>query len=897
MRSLSLAILASLVLAVAPLENDGTNQTSIAPSDEVPDWPTNPMLNPSNLIFLRPSPSSVIPSDPNTGPSNLPVIPSDPSSGPPDLEVIPSDPDTGPSNLPNVPSPAASHPLDNPPSTHSLWIPTPPRPANSHSYIPHPPVYTPDASDLHSAPTNAPSGPIAGPVLTHPIKNWNSSFAPQCTGCVLEAYEPVTTFYSPNDTLNPWTSLVVTETVLTRFVTYFYNGTIDTVTSELTTVNQTKTVVQMTGTITHSTPSFFIHPTPGVWLEVDAGPTYVVYNNLIGGLDEPKDQSGMQGTMQGTIPTCAPSLTSVQSWRPTKLEDWNYFIATYTDMAPSPTSYGPVALPSKLIDFLKSDSDIEKQFRSSNIATCTLRPTPSLSMSPEPPTAPGQPTVQPPLPAIPGLPSMTTRTFLSTTLASTSMHVTRQGCLRCDKTNPYVPPKPTPKPDGEITDDNNNNNNSPPRLTPQPNLRPNDPPTDDSNNSPNDTPNNNPGDGRNGNSNNGPYDNSNDNPNNQPKPSAPSQPVNLPNLQPWPQQTQKPSITIGNQVLPVNMPRPTQNNDESQENKPLVPIMVIGTEAFKPGETKTINGVPVVAPSVSNNPHIIVDGQTIAYNAQPKPTGPPVLVVGDNTMTANPLGQFIMGTATLKPGGPAMVLDGSTLSLAPTGPIAIVNGVTQTLGNAPAPTAAPALTLGDGNTVPVTTINGQPAYIISPDQTLLPGTALTVSGITYSLPASGSGTIVVINGQTSTLAAPDAYMTAPPILTINGNTYPATVRDGTTIYILAPGTTLQPGQAVTVSGTTYSLDTAGTALVVDGETSRISLSRVPAGMSSSGASAAATTTTISRGLGDLIASGIGEGRSSSSRAAGVLARGSSRGVDSWLQGVVLGIAGWVLWLL
>ncbi|KAF2850949.1 hypothetical protein T440DRAFT_507652 [Plenodomus tracheiphilus IPT5] len=921
----NLAILASVLLAVAAVVEPGyeayeiKNITSLASSDEAKNItslaPSEEVIIPSDEAIITsnkavwPSDEAVVPSDEATGPPGGPVVPSDEAKGPPDGPVVPSDenphgPSDAPEDPPSPPRVPISPPEQDSPSTHSPWIPSPPKPAKPakpQPHIPHPPGFTNDASpNLPPRPPKAPSGPAARPKVAQPARYWNTSTADrgQCTGCVLEAYDPITTYYEPNDTYNPWTSVVVTETILTQFITYFYNGSIDTVTTELATVNQTKTVVMgdEDETITHTTPTFVIRPTPGVTLTVDAGPTYVVYNTFIGGLDESNDETYSHQRFSN----CGHPLTSVEGWRPTETKDWNYFIATYTDKAPSPSPDRPLALPPKLIDYFKNDPDIVEQFRGSDIATCTLRPTPSPSLGPGDPNRSRLPSptksFEPPLPANPGLPSVTTGTFLSTTFASTSTHVTRQGCLRCDNTKPFVPPKPTPNPDGRKTD---NNDNSPPGPTPQPN--PNNP--NDSPNNPNDNPNNNPN------------DNPNNNPNNQPKPNVQSQPVRIPDIlasiinnQPtvWPQRTQGPSITIGNQVFPINTPKPTQSNDNSNNNNPIVPIIVIGTETFKPGETKTMNGVPVVAPTDIGGSRVIVDGHTVAYDPHPNPTGPPILTVGDTTITANPQGEFVVGTATLKPGGPAILVDGTTLSLAPTGPIALVNGATQTLHNAPLPTAPPALTLANGQIIPMTNINGQPAYILPGPQTLLPGTALTISGTTYSLPASGSGTILVVNGVSSTLFAPpaDAYITAVPTLTINGHMYPATLRDGTMEYSLAAGVTLRLGQVVTLDGTTYSLDEAGTALMFDGQTSSVAFSRVPArtsarttGTETVSASRSATSSS-SRGVGDLIASGIGEGKSSSSRAGGI-ALGSRRsvGLAMWVEGLVVWGVGWIVWML
>jgi hypothetical protein len=465
---------------------------------------------------------------------------------------------------------------------------------------------------------------------------------------------------------------------------------------------------------------------------------------------------------------------------------------------------------------------------------------------------------------------------------------------------------------------------------------------------------------------------------------------------------------------------------QNQNNQaPAPPIIIIGSETFTPGQTKTVNGVPVVVPTEADGSRVVVDGNTVAFNVA-APTGPPVLTVGGNTVTANPKGQFIVGTETLMPGGPAITVDGSTLSLAPSG-VAIVNGITQPLANAPVPTAAPALTV-NGQPIPVTMIGGSPFFVVAPDQTLTPGTVLTVDGTTYSMPsdhhgsaivvngqtsilragesvitlengqhitassvvdtpayvlgpdqtltpgavltvdgttysmptvasgsvvvingvtstipqdasmtaapaltidgqaythtvrdgtteyviaegttlapggvvtvdgttfsmpASGSGSVVVINGVTSTIQ--EASITAAPALTIDGQTYTHTVRDGTTEYVIGKGTTLAPGGVVTVDGTTYSLDEQGTALVINGRTSSIPHASVPASNSAS------TTTTAS--VRRVVATS-GASDEESSRAAetseGAGARTYGSGFESWVESLVIGVAGWLVMLL
>jgi hypothetical protein len=416
------------------------------------------------------------------------------------------------------------------------------------------------------------------------------------------------------------------------------------------------------------------------------------------------------------------------------------------------------------------------------------------------------------------------------------------------------------------------------------------------------------------------------------------------------------SVTIGGVVFPVNTPKPTQAEpdrpNDNNNNNPVPVVIIIGSETLTQGQTKTINGVPVVVPTDGGGTRIVVDGSTVPFN--PATTqGLPVLVVGEGTVVANSRGEYVLGTETLKPGGPAITINGNTVSMAPNG-MAIVNGATQTIAKVPAPTGAPALTVGsqaisatvvggstvfvvapgqtlsagstlvvDGTTYsmptegqgstivvngqtsvlgagqsvitlqggrPVTAqiISGTTAYVLGPDQTLTPGGVLTISGTTYSMPTSASGSVIVVNGITSTLAAGNG-ITAAPELTINGVTYTHTVRDGTTEYVLNDGTTLVPGSSVVIDGTTYSLDSQGTALVINGQTSTVP--KLPKSNSASTTRSASSSTTTSRDAGDLIASGIGE----TSKAVGVPTHVG--GFDKWVESLVVGAAGWLVLLL
>jgi hypothetical protein len=871
-----------------------------------------------------------------------------------------------------------------------------------------------------------------------------SVFRGSCTGCALAALNPITTSYQSN-LFGNWTSLVVTETIVTEFVTYMNNATIDTVVTETKTVNQTKTVNEW---ITDTWANFNIYlPTPGMELTLEVGPTYVLYTNLYGGIDAQINATAPTARNNATLSelrptgsTCQPRVSSLRNFIPTRTADWDFFIQTFANgSTPSSTAIfsSPVPVPTKLVSFLAQDQDLQVQFQGADINTCTLAGIsdmligdPNRTFNP-PATSPAAPPPPPPPPAVstatetgtrsvvtsfspPAFSSIPgTNTYLSTTYASTSKHITKQGCLRCD-TNAGDRPEETPKPTEYDPNTNNINDDPAPTKTP-------DPKNDDTPKS-NDKPNNNPKtDGE-------PHDQP-QNPQNTPKPDVKTTPSipdfinsiisNNPDLTKKPAQQPTGSdqtITIGNSVVTVK-PQPTKQGPGQQTNAPT--MVIIGTQTVTVGQTTTINGVPVVVPTAGGGSTIVVGDQTIGLNPRITQAPLPVLTVGYNTITANPEGQFVIGTQTLQRGGPILVLDDHTLTLGPNGKIAIWNSATQTLvsmNGQPAATfggesiTAKVLggttvfilngqTLGPGSAVtmdgttfslpsgfhgssivingqtsrlsaglPTLTINSSPiiatvasgttefvlapgqtltpggelvvsgttyslptsgqgstiiingatsrlnpshlpvlpyggeqvtatlahgttAFIFGPDETLTPGGVVTISGTTISLPASASGSVVVVNGVTSTLDASNGYgpVSAAPIV-VDGRTITATTRDGTVEYDIDPSTTLLPDGQVIISGTTYSL-VGSTALVANGKTSIISTS--PASNSASTTSSSSSRSaesTSERGAGDFIASGIGE----TSHSRGVGSRG---GVDKWAESLLMGMAGWLLWLI
>lgn len=110
--------------------------------------------------------------------------------------------------------------------------------------------------------------------------------------------------------------------------------------------------------------------------------------------------------------------------------------------------------------------------------------------------------------------------------------------------------------------------------------------------------------------------------------------------------------------------------------------------------------------------------------------------------------------------------------------------------------------------------NGNPGFIVS-GTTLAAGSAITIDGSTViSLPIGASPTEVYINNTPEPLA----QITQPPTFSVAGSAATQIAGGG---FVVA-GTTLNPGQVITVAGTTISLGANPTVVVVNGATSTLS---------------------------------------------------------------------------
>ena len=221
----------------------------------------------------------------------------------------------------------------------------------------------------------------------------------------------------------------------------------------------------------------------------------------------------------------------------------------------------------------------------------------------------------------------------------------------------------------------------------------------------------------------------------------------------------------------------------------------------------TNNVVFSLAPSatalVSNGRTISVPTFAAAVPGSIKQTAAPALTFAGSTYTADSSSHIVVAGQTIIPGGPAVTISNTPVSLAYGASVAIVGGTTQSLYPS-VPTAHPETTIA-GETY---TADSDSAIMIQ-GQTLIPGSpAITISNTPISLAPGAS--IAVIAGQTQSLSP--AAATARPAFTFAGSTYTANVASTFTIQ----GQTLSPGGVITVSNTPISLATDASFAVVAG---------------------------------------------------------------------------------
>lgn len=307
---------------------------------------------------------------------------------------------------------------------------------------------------------------------------------------------------------------------------------------------------------------------------------------------------------------------------------------------------------------------------------------------------------------------------------------------------------------------------------------------------------------------------------------------------------------------------------------------VVGSQTLTPGSAIEIAGTSYSLPTSGDV--AVVNGQSIQITTIASPTESAVpIVLGGQTGRPAPSGAYVVADQTLIRGGSAIEIFGTTYSLAPSGESIAVNGEASPVSVIRASPVQPAaVTIGDVTAVPMSS----GAYYVVAGQTISPeGSAIEVAGVTYSLPSSGANVVingassyanaastpapVLLGSLTAASFLGVGYVVSSQVLSpggtaieISGTTYsppasgntvfvngaptaiqnialieptsianavntPSPVVFGSVTatpfiaggYILASQVLSPGGTAVEVSGTTYSLATFGNTVFIDGK--------------------------------------------------------------------------------
>jgi hypothetical protein len=203
----------------------------------------------------------------------------------------------------------------------------------------------------------------------------------------------------------------------------------------------------------------------------------------------------------------------------------------------------------------------------------------------------------------------------------------------------------------------------------------------------------------------------------------------------------------------------------------------------------------------------------------------PTITFNGFTATPDYSSEYVLDEQTLKPGGPAITISGTQVSLAPGASAIVVGSSTSVL----VASGSPGDKAQDDSPAPVLTLtansNSASEYIVG-DQMLKQGGAITISGTPISLDPQvtalvvGSSTMPIVvvpyGGDQAQQEGVQLAAKPPARLTLAGTT--ATLNSASE-YVIADQT-LRPGEpAITVSGTPISLAPQATAVVVGSSTS------------------------------------------------------------------------------
>ncbi|KAL8852904.1 MAG: hypothetical protein Q9221_002280 [Calogaya cf. arnoldii] len=305
---------------------------------------------------------------------------------------------------------------------------------------------------------------------------------------------------------------------------------------------------------------------------------------------------------------------------------------------------------------------------------------------------------------------------------------------------------------------------------------------------------------------------------------------------------QSPADTDGEgETLPKASPGSPLESVHQSLNPDTDPVYHLGKDTLLPGGLAiTINNVPY---SLYPSADAAISGSKTMKIAE-SPSAMPVLDIKGQSYTANDASHYVVGSKTIIPGGPPVMIDEVVYSIRSSADVLISNDYTTPLAAKP----------GDS---PILTIAGQ---IVTPDarsgvtldhQELVAGGSTTIiSSIPYALAPSetafmaGSGTmaseahragiypvaseprngepsyengdLAFVIGSRTTILRPSAGQTVASVITINSTAYTANTASAFMVgtQTLAPG-----GSALTIGSTVYALPSPSPSLVSGSTTS------------------------------------------------------------------------------
>jgi len=247
--------------------------------------------------------------------------------------------------------------------------------------------------------------------------------------------------------------------------------------------------------------------------------------------------------------------------------------------------------------------------------------------------------------------------------------------------------------------------------------------------------------------------------------------------------TTPPSIVVGGHPL-------TTNNAGD---------FIVGSNVLHPGSPAiTISNTPISLDASASQ--VIVGGSTIQL--LPALTTPPSVTIGGHPLTTNSAGAYIIASQTLTPGGPAITIASTPLSLAPSATALVVGSSNIRLP--PSPSASEDRPLVIGSTTLPYSLNTASSLIILGSQTLTPGGAVvTVAGsVVSAVQASGTQGPALIIGSSTIPLFPS--LTSQKPLTIGSTTLPYSINSASSLLIIGSQTLTPGGAALTVNGSVIS---------------------------------------------------------------------------------------------